>query len=153
MKEFTIEVAADEFIEPTAGELADGMPNLAGMGVTLADIKAALATIDLPALKTQALARFKAGIWEEGDLVNGINLREHPNPEERERIVKNLDAGGNIYFIYVDGGLVYMQWHKRAQGIAPILTPELTEEVNGHIRELASGAFFDMVRAAVLKKL
>ena len=153
MKDFKIKAKAEALEEPSAGELADGMPSLSGMGVTLADVKMALAAIDVAALKTQSLNRIKVKTWEEGDLVNGVDLRNHPNKEEGARIVKNLDAGGNIYLVFIDGGLVYNQWHIKNEGLSPITTTRLQEVVDEHIGEIAQTLLTKALRKEVLKRL
>ncbi|MBA7700459.1 hypothetical protein ES703_109173 [subsurface metagenome] len=153
MKEFPNRVTAVQLEDITAGELASGMEELSRMGVTLADVKTALRGIDKTAMKREALSRIKVKVWEEGDLVNGIDLRQHPNPTQRERIVKNLDAGGNIYFVFIDGKLVYNQWHIRSEGLAPIPNARLQEVVDDHVLDIAQGLFNAAVRREMLKKL
>lgn len=153
MREIKSKVKASELEGITAGELADGMPNMAAVGVSLDDVKGTLATIDIETLKKTTVNRIQVKIWEEGDLIGGIALRAHPNPEHRARLVRNLDAGGNIYLVYIDGKLVYNQWHIKGEGIAPITDDRLQDVVDDHIKEIAQSLFHAAVRTAVLKKL
>ena len=153
MKEFTSRVAADQLEDISAGELAAGMEELSRMGVTLANVKTALRGIDTAALRRETLSRIKVKVWEEGDLVNGVDLRKHPNPELRAQMVNNLNAGGNIYLVFTDGKLVYNQWHIRNEGLSPIPDARLQEVVDDHIKTMAQSLFTEALRTAVLKKL
>lgn len=153
MKAFNFKVSPGNLDDITPGELASRLDTLSRMGVTLADVKAAVNAIDQQALKTQTLNRLSVMLWEEGDLINGIDLRNHPNADLRAQMVRNLDAGGNIYLVFIDGRLVYNQWHIRNEGVSPIPSARLQDVVDEHTRSIAQDLFVEALRTAVLKNL
>lgn len=154
MRDFEHKVKADALVAPSAGAMAIDLSSAApNLGLTLDQIKALYARVDIAKAKSDALARIKVRIWEEGDLVNGIDLRHHPNPTLREQIVRNLDAGGNIYLVYIDGRLVYNQWHIRNEGVSPIPDARLQEIVDDHVTDIAQGLLSGAIKQQIIDSL
>lgn len=154
MRHFESKVSVDELDDLSSGELAVALAVEApGLSLTLDAVKEAYDQVDLTRIKAAILKGIKVKIWQEGDLVNGVDLRQHPNPTQRERIVSNLDAGGNIYFVFIDGRLVYNQWHIRNEGLSPIPDARLQEVIDDHIKDIAQGLCNSALRRQVLRKL
>ena len=156
MRDIEVNVNVDELEDPSPGEMLDAIRET---GVTFEELKEAhraLGTEAIRGIKEAIVSSYKARVWEPGDLVNGIDPLNHPNPDAREGIQRMRSQGGEILLIYkVDGGLeklVYFQWHEPyISGMVPIADPPAT--ASRMIARLAEREADSEVRRQVMRRL
>ena len=120
--------------------------NQMGVSKTLTEIDTALSQIDQQAVFNQERSRFKIEIWDKVTPINGVPA---------EKILAREDVpDGEVYLVYVDDQLLYLQPHDPFQaGIVP-LTAETVEQVaNQHIDQLAWQVADEKIFNMVLEKL
>ncbi|OUM85681.1 MAG: hypothetical protein BAA01_09440 [Bacillus thermozeamaize] len=116
-----------------------------GSTKTLADVEAILSTYDYPALREQERTRFRVELWDKVTPINGVSP---------EYILKDAPEDGEIYLVYVDGNLVYLQKHDPDQiGFVP-MTPEVAlAKANALVDRLVEEAIDARVKNEVLRQL
>ncbi|MCL6479375.1 MAG: hypothetical protein K6T65_13365 [Peptococcaceae bacterium] len=121
--------------------------NALGIDKSMAEIEAALATIDQEAIRNQERSRYRVEIWDRVSPINGIPA---------ERILQRADVPeeGEIYLLYVDDQLRYLQPHDPFQaGILPMSNEDVLSIANRHIDELAMPLIEEKVFELALEKL
>jgi len=158
MKPVKVTLKPEEIEEPTDLDLANAM--LAGatekVGVTLADIKTRRGPLDVRKIKAKVLGSYTCREWEPGDLINGIDPREHPNEVIRNEVNRHLDAGGKILLVYErdeygDERLVYFQYHEPYTSQGPIM--DIGKTANKMVRRQAGHKLADSLAEEVRIKL
>jgi len=156
MRDIEVNVNVEEFEDPSPGEMLDAVRET---GVTFEELKEAYRALGLEGIrriKEAIVSSYKARVWEPGDLVNGIDPLNHPNPDTREGIQRMRSQGGGILLIYkVDGGpekLVYFQWHEPyISGMVPIGDPQAS--ARQMIARLVEREADSEVRRQVMRRL
>lgn len=121
-----------------------------GANVTFADVETALAQYNYEELRAQERTRYRVELWDKQTSINGVA------PEQiLERVPKHPDGSyGEVYLIYIDGNLVYLQPHDPEQaGFVP-MTPEMAlAKANKIVDALVEQAVDAYVRREVLRQL
>jgi len=121
--------------------------NEMGVNKTLTEIDAALAQIDQQAIFEQERTRFKVEVWDKVTPINGV-------PAEKIIAREDVPDDGEIYLLYVDGQLRYLQPHNPFQaGIVPVTKDNVLQIANQHVDQLAWQAVDEKIFEMVLEKL
>lgn len=121
--------------------------NRIGVNKTLTEIDAALAQVDQQAIFDQERSRFRIEIWDKVTPINGV-------PAEKIIAREDVPDDGEIYLLYVDGQLRYLQPHDPFQaGIVPMTKENVLEIANRHVDQLAWQVADEKIFEAVLEKL
>lgn len=121
-----------------------------GSTCTLADVEAALGQIDYEALRAQERQRYEIRLWDKVSPINGVA------PEQiLERVPKHPDGSyGEVYLIYIDGNLVYLQPHDpRQAGLVPMDAALAQQRAQEIVDQLVEQAVDQQVRREVLRQL
>lgn len=114
---------------------------------TLTEINAALAQVDQQAIFNQERNRFKIEVWDKVTSINGV-------PAEKIIAREDILDNGEIYLLYVDGQLRYLQPHDPFQaGIVPMTAENVVQIANQHADQLAWQATDEKIFEMVLEKL
>lgn len=114
---------------------------------TLTEINAALAQVDQQAIFNQERNRFKIEVWDKVTPINGV-------PAEKIIAREDILDNGEIYLLYVDGQLRYLQPHDPFQaGIVPMTAENVVQIANQHADQLAWQATDEKIFEMVLEKL
>jgi hypothetical protein len=108
--------------------------------VSEADVALAYVRIDQPGMQEEQRSRITWKRWE-GESIGGarpIDIRS-----------RNDYQGGEIYLIYIDGELVYLQPHD-PESFEPIREDELEDVVERHIGTIVDDLVFRAVVAQVV---
>lgn len=73
-----------------------------GSTATLAQATTALNSVDRTPYEQEQQARYRIEVWDKQSLINGISP---------EVIMERVPEGGEVYMIYVDGNLTFLQPH------------------------------------------
>lgn len=121
-----------------------------GSTCTMADVEAALATYDYPALRAQEAQRYQIEIWDGMSPINGV-----PAEIIMERVPRHPDGTpGSVYLIHVDGNLVYLQPNDPLQaGLVPMDAALAQQRAQEIVNQLVEQAVDQRVRREVLKQL
>jgi hypothetical protein len=118
-----------------------------GINKTLAEIDAALAQIDQQAVFNQEHVRFEVAVWDKVTPINGV-------PAEKIITREDVPDDGEIYLLYVDGQLRFLQPHDPFQGgIVPMTKDNVLRIANQHVDQLAWQAADEKIFEMVLEKL
>lgn len=118
-----------------------------GLQKSLSDINTALTQVDQQAIFSQERARYTVEVWDKQSPINGV-------PAEQILQRQDLPEGGEVYLIYVDGRLLYLQPHDPFQaGIVPMTKENVLEIANKHVDQLAWQVADEKIFEAVLEKL
>ena len=122
--------------------------NEMGVNKTLAEIDAALAQVDQQAIFNQERSRFRVEVWDKVTPINGM-------PAEKILAREDVPDDGEIYLLYVDGVLRFLQPHNPFQaGIVPMTAENVMQVANQHVDQLAWQAadekIFDRLLEALL---
>ncbi len=121
--------------------------NQMGVNKTLTEIENALNQVDQQVIFEEEKKRYKVEIWDKQSPINGI-------PAEKILQREDIPEGGEIYLIYVDGKLQYLQPHDPFQaGIVPMTKDTVDKIANQHIEQLAWQYADEKIFEAVLEKL
>lgn len=121
--------------------------NEMGVNKTLAEIDAALAQVDQQAIFNQERSRFRVEVWDKVTPINGI-------PAEKILAREDVPDDGEIYLLYVDGVLRFLQPHNPFQaGIVPMTAENVMQVANQHVDQLAWQAADEKIFEMVLEKL
>lgn len=116
-----------------------------GSTKTLADVNAILATYDYPTLRQAERANFRIELWDKVTPINGV---------APEVILQDVPEGGEVYLIYINDNLVYLQKHDPEQiGFIPMNATRATEVANKIVDDLVEQAIDAKVHDEVLVKL
>jgi len=121
-----------------------------GSTKTLADVDAALESVDYDALRAQEKQRYRIELWDKVSPINGVA------PEQiLERVPRHPDGSyGEVYLIYVDGNLVYLQPHDPKQaGLVPMDAALAQQRAQEIVDQLVEQAVDQQVRREVLRQL
>ena len=94
-------------------------------------VKTAIANLDKATIKSNTVTDINSTYtfyqYEDGDTVNGIDPKNHPNSLIKEQINYVLSNGGTIVFVYINNKLTMMQYSDPFQaGIVPLTDPTTT---------------------------
>lgn len=122
--------------------------NEMGVNKTLAEIDAALAQVDQQAIFNQERSRFRVEVWDKVTPINGM-------PAEKILAREDVPDDGEIYLLYVDGVLRFLQPHNPFEaGIVPMTAENVMQVANQHVDQLAWQAadekIFDRLLEALL---
>lgn len=121
--------------------------NEMGVSKTLTKIEAALSQVDQQAVFDQERRRFKIEVWDKVSPINGV-------PAEKILTREDMLSSGEIYLIYIDGQLRYLQPHEPFQaGIVPMTKDNVLQIANQHVDQLAWQAADEKIFEMVLEKL
>jgi len=121
--------------------------NEMGVNKTLAEIDAALAQVDQQAIFNQERSRFRVEVWDKVTPINGM-------PAEKIVAREDVPDDGEIYLLYVDGVLRFLQPHNPFEaGIVPMTAENVMQVANQHVDQLAWQAADEKIFELVLEKL
>jgi hypothetical protein len=97
------------------------------------EIVDAVNTLDLNAIESEMRSRVRVERWK-GEKIAGVDLYNHPNPFLRDQYRYIIDSGGVIYKVYIDGNLVFLQYHHPFKGgLEPITEAEFEQVASRHV--------------------
>jgi hypothetical protein len=121
--------------------------NEMGISKTLSEIEEVLSTIDQNAIFNEQRKRFRIEVWDRQSPINGV-------PAEKIIARDDVPDKGEVYLIYVDGALRFLQPHDPFQaGIVPLTPENVMTIANQHVDQLAWQAADEKVFEQVLEKL
>ncbi len=121
--------------------------NEMGVNKTLAEIDAALAQVDQQAIFNQERSRFRVEVWNKVTPINGV-------PAEKIIAREDVPDDGEIYLLYVDGQLRYLQPHDPFRaGIVPMTAENVMQVANQHVDQLTWQVADEKILEMVLEKL
>lgn len=83
-----------------------------GTTKTFTELQQYINEFDYETERAQEKARYRVEIWDKQSLVNGI---------DPQVILKDVPEGGEVFLIYVDGKLIFLQKHDPTQaGLVPM---------------------------------
>lgn len=127
-------------LHPASGErpavnieaLVGAASRIAGFDVSPGDAALVLTGLPLDDLWAEQSNRIQWAIWDKETPINGV---------APERVLARADyAGGEIYLIYIDGQLVFLQPH-RPDAADPVEADEAHEIAATHAAELVEEQF------------
>lgn len=125
---------ADERAPVNMDELVAAATRVAGFAVAPGDAALVLVNVPIDDLYTEHAARVRWAVWDKVTDINGV---------PPERVMARSDySGGEIYLIYIDGQLVFLQPH-RPNGSEPVWADEVEEVAALHAAEMVSGYVFE----------
>lgn len=96
-----------------------------GSAATLAQATAALNSVDRKPYELEQQARYRVEVWDKQSLINGVSP---------EVIMERVPAGGEVYMIYIDGNLTFLQPHDPDQaGFAAMDTAVATAKAQAQV--------------------
>lgn len=121
--------------------------NELGVNKSLTEIETVLTQIDQQAIFEQERSRFKIEVWDKISPINGV-------PAEKIIARDDVPDDGEIYLIYVDGRLLFLQPHDPFQaGIVAMTTENVMQIANQHVDQLAWQAADEKIFEMVLDKI
>jgi len=118
-----------------------------GVSKTLTEVETALSEVDTESIFNTERAKYKIEVWDKVSPINGISA---------SKILERTDIpeGGEIYLIYINNQLVYLQPHDPFQaGLVPLTSENVLDIANRHIDQLAWQAANEKIFETVLEKL
>ena len=118
-----------------------------GVSKTLTEVETALSEVDTESIFNTERAKYKIEVWDKVSPINGISA---------SKILERTDIpeGGEIYLIYINNQLVYLQPHDPFQaGLVPLTSENVLDIANQHIDQLAWQAANEKIFETVLEKL
>ena len=118
-----------------------------GVSKTLTEVETALSEVDTESIFNTERAKYKIEVWDKVSPINGISA---------SKILERTDIpeGGEIYLIYINNQLVYLQPHDPFQaGLVPLTSENVLNIANRHIDQLAWQAANEKIFETVLEKL
>jgi len=118
-----------------------------GVSKTLTEVETALSEVDTEAIFNAEKAKYRIEVWDKVSPINGVSA---------SKILERTDIpeGGEVYLIYVNGQLVYLQPHDPFQaGLVALTSENVLDIANQHVDELAWQAANEKIFEAVLEKL
>lgn len=116
----------------------------------LSDVEMVLSQFDYEAIRQQERARYRYEIWDKQSEINGIK------PDViLERVARFPDGTpGEVYLVYVDDRLVYLQTHDPDQsGFVPMTREAAIEKAEKTIDELVEQAVDAKVRTEAVRRV
>lgn len=121
--------------------------NQMGVSKTLAEIDTVLSSIDQQAVFNEQKARFRIEVWDKVSPINGI-------PAEKILAREDVPPGGEIYLVYQDGKLQWLQPHDPFQaGLVPLAKDNVMAVADQHVSQIATQRADEKVFELVLEKL
>lgn len=121
--------------------------NEMGISKPLSEIDTALAQVDQQAIFNQERSRFRIEIWDKVTHINGV-------PAEKIIARDDVPDDGEIYLIYVNGQLRFLQPHDPFQaGIVPMTKNNVMTIASQHADQLAWQVADEKILEMVLEKL
>ncbi|MGQ9697177.1 MAG: hypothetical protein ACUVRO_04200 [Armatimonadota bacterium] len=118
-----------------------------GVDKPLAEIEAALSQVDQQAIFNQERSRYRVEIWDKVTPINGV-------APEKILAREDIPGDGEIYLVYVDGHLCFLQPHDPFQaGFVAMTEDNVLQIANRHVDQLAWQAAGEKIFEAVLEKL
>ncbi|EID42845.1 hypothetical protein [Parageobacillus thermoglucosidasius] len=122
--------------------------NEMGVNKSLAEIDAVLSQIDQQAILNEIIQnRFRIEVWDKQSPINGVPA---------EKIIARDDVldDGEVYLVYVDGNLIYLQPHDPFQaGIVAMTSENVMEIAQRHVEQIATQYADEQVFEMVLEQL
>lgn len=121
--------------------------NALGVNKTLSEIDSVLCSIDQSAILSQERSRIEIQTWDKMSPINGVPA---------QKILERGDApdGGEIYLLYIDGRLRYIQPHDPFQsGLVALTTETVNSIAEAHANEIATSMADEKVFEMVLEQL
>lgn len=116
-----------------------------GSTKTLADIQTLVATYNYDTLVQQEKARYRAELWDKISPINGISP---------EKILEDAPTNGEIYLIYVDDRLIFLQKHDPEQiGFAAMSSERALEVANKTINRMVEEKVDEIAKKDILLQL
>lgn len=116
-----------------------------GSTTTLAEVDAVLAGYDYPALREAERVNYRIELYDKASPINGVPA---------EIILKDAPAGGEVYLIYVNNRLVYLQTHDPEEmGFVAMSETRALEAAGTIVDNLIEQAVDVRVREEVLRAL
>jgi len=118
-----------------------------GVSKTLTEVETALSEVDTESIFNTERAKYKIEVWDKVSPINGISA---------SKILERTDIpeGGEIYLIYINNQLVYLQPHDPFQaGLVPLTSENVLDIANQHIDQLAWQAANEKIFEIILEKL
>lgn len=113
----------------------------AGFAVAPGDAALVLMDVDIDALYAEHAARVRWAIWDKETDINGV---------APERVMARADyGGGEIYLIYIDGQLVFLQPHA-PNGSEPVSEDDVEDIAGSHAADIVNEyVFADLIGRVV----
>jgi len=118
-----------------------------GVSKTLTEVETALSEVDTESIFNTERAKYKIEVWDKVSPINGISA---------SKVLERADIseGSEIYLIYINNQLVYLQPHDPFQaGLVPLTSENVLDIANRHIDQLAWQAANEKIFETVLEKL
>ena len=118
-----------------------------GISKTLREVETALSEVDTESIFNTERAKYKIEVWDKVSPINGISA---------SKVLERADIseGNEIYLIYINNQLVYLQPHDPFQaGLVPLTSENVLDIANRHIDQLAWQAANEKIFETVLEKL
>jgi len=118
-----------------------------GISKTLSEVETALSEVDTESIFNTERAKYKIEVWDKVSPINGISA---------SKVLERADIseGNEIYLIYINNQLVYLQPHDPFQaGLVPLTSENVLDIANQHIDQLAWQAANEKIFETVLEKL
>jgi len=119
-----------------------------GVSKSLSEIETVLNQIDQQAILADIVqTRFSIEVWDKQSSINGV-------PAEKILSRGDIAEGGEIYLIYIDGKLQYLQPHDPFQaGLVPMTSENVTNIAQQHVEQIATQIADEQVFEMVLEQL
>ncbi|TCP59352.1 hypothetical protein EV586_101568 [Tumebacillus sp. BK434] len=116
-----------------------------GSTATFAQVETEIAKHDYQALCNAERGRYRVELYDKVTQINGV---------APEVIMSDVPADGEVYLIYVDGNLTFLQKHDPNQaGFAPMDAAKATEIANNAVDSMVEQAVDAAVKPQVLRAL
>ncbi len=121
--------------------------NSMGVNKSLTEIDSALSQVDQQAIFEEQRARFRIEVWDRFSPINGV-------PAEKIIARDDVPDDGEVYLIYIDGQLRYLQPHDPFQaGIVAMNKDNVHQIASQHIDQLAWQEADQKIFEMVIEKL
>lgn len=116
-----------------------------GSGATLAEADALLAGYDYPALREAERTNYRIELYDKVSPINGVPT---------ETVLRDTPDGGEVYLIYINDRLVYLQTHDPEEiGFVAMSEARALEAANAVVDDLIERAIDARVREEALRML
>ncbi len=116
-----------------------------GSTKTLADVDVLLAGYDYPVLREAEWANYRIELYDKQSPINGVSA---------EQVLRDMPVGGEVYLIYINDRLVYLQTHDPEEiGFVAMTADRALEAANAIVDSLVEQVVDARVREEVLRML
>lgn len=119
-----------------------------GVSKSLSEIETVLNTIDQQAILDNIVqTRFRVEVWDKQSPINGV-------PAEKILSRGDIPEGGEVYLIYIDNKLQYLQPHDPFQaGLVPMTSENVMNIAQQHVGQISTPLADEQVFEMVLEQL